>query len=91
MDLHRFTYQDKRGERAEVLPRLNRSALAREIGISRSQLSRILNGKIEPPTKTLRSMAVAMSASLDEVDEFLMSLKQRNKQRQSKSKRSRGK
>lgn len=88
MDLHKFVYHDKRGERAEVLPRLNRSALAREIGISRSQLSRILNGKIEPPTKTLRSMAVAMSASLDEVDEFLRSLKSK---KQSKSKRSRGK
>lgn len=84
MDLHRFTYADRRGERSDVLPRLNRSALAREIGISRSQLSRILNGKIEPPIKTLRCMAAAMSATLDEVDQFLKSLRTKSNQRRSK-------
>lgn len=77
MDLQRFTYQDKRGERADVLPRLNRSALAREVGISRSQLSRILNGRIEPPVKTLRRLAVVLQGSLDEVDGWLKGLRAR--------------
>lgn len=75
MDLNRFAYQDSRGERSEVLPELNRSALAREIGVSRSQLSRILSGKSEPPMRTLRGMAVVLGATLDEVDQFLKSLK----------------
>lgn len=75
MDLSRFAYQDKRGERSDVLPRLNRSELARACGISRSELSRILNGKVEPPVKTLRKIANALNASLDEVDRLLKELK----------------
>lgn len=83
IDLHRFIYHDKRGERANVLPRLNRSALAREVGVSRSQLSRILSGKIEPPVKTLRRLAEVLSASLDEVDKFLKSLRGKAEGRES--------
>jgi transcriptional regulator with XRE-family HTH domain len=75
MDLHKYKYQDKRGERSHVLPGLNRSALASAVGVSRSQLSRILGGKIEPPIKTLRGLARALGASLDEVDEFLKRLR----------------
>ncbi|PWT88246.1 MAG: hypothetical protein C5B54_10940 [Acidobacteria bacterium] len=74
----RFTmygYEDMRGERSRVMPDLNRSALAKDIGVSRSQLSRILNGKVDPPVKTLRLLADALEASLDEVDAWLKELK----------------
>lgn len=79
--LGKFTYQDSRGERADVLPNVNRSALAREMGCSRSQLSRILNGRIEPPLKMVRKLAAAMNMTMDEVDQFLKGLK--NKKRRS--------
>jgi plasmid maintenance system antidote protein VapI len=73
--LRRYYYHDARGERSEVLEELNRSALAMEIGIHRSQLSRILSGKIEPPTKTLRRMAEVLGSSLDEVDTWLRGIR----------------
>jgi transcriptional regulator with XRE-family HTH domain len=81
LNIHKFTYQDKRGERSRVLPGLNRSALASAVGVSRSQLSRILGGKIEPPIKTLRGLARALGASLDEVDEFLKGLRNEHERR----------
>lgn len=75
MDFGKYTYQSKQGQRAERLPHVNRSALARAMGVSRSQLSRILNGQIEPPMKMVRKLADALDASLDEVDEFLKKLR----------------
>jgi len=78
VNLNKFKYKDKRGERADILPKLNRSALARGMDISRSQLSRILNGRVEPPVKTLRKMAEVLDATLDEVDEWLRELKGEN-------------
>ena len=79
MRTHKFKYVDDRGERANAMPELNRSALAREAGISRSQLSRILNGRIEPPVETLRKIAVAMDATMDETDAWLRRLRGRAK------------
>jgi transcriptional regulator with XRE-family HTH domain len=71
MRFDKYAYEDKRGERSDVLPRLNRSALAREIGVSRSQLSRIFAGSLTPPLHTLQKLAGALDATLDEMVEFL--------------------
>ena len=42
MDLSKYTYTDKRGERADKLPRLNRSALAKEMDACVDALSPLL-------------------------------------------------
>lgn len=52
------------------------------MGISRSQLSRILLGNITPPLKTLEKLAQALGAGLDETVEFLR--KQKTKQTERK-------
>jgi len=81
INTYKYQYDDERGERSGVLPEVNRSALSRDTGISRSQLSRILSGKVEPPLKTLRVLADALEASLDEVDDWLKELRVRTRQR----------
>ena len=79
MNLHKFKYADPRGERADTLPDVNRSELARQVGVSRSQLSRILGGRTEPPVRVLRALAVAWDASLDDVDRMLKALRKKKK------------
>ena len=75
MNLARFRYRDKRGGRSDALSHVNRSALARQAGVSRSHMSRILSGQVEPPLKTLRAIAQAVNATIDEVDKWLRGLK----------------
>lgn len=75
MNLTRFKYEDSRGERSHTLPNLNRSALAKELHISRSHLSLIFNGKRNPTMDLLRKLSTALHMSLDETDQFLKRLK----------------
>lgn len=78
MDFSKYRYTSNQGQRAQRLPDVNRSALARHMGVSRSQLSRILNGEIDPPLKMVRKLADALGVGLDEMDQWLKKLRNGN-------------
>jgi transcriptional regulator with XRE-family HTH domain len=67
----RFPHTVTRGARSEHAPKLNRSALARKIGISRAHMSNILSGKTVPTVLTLRKIARALQVSLDQAYTFV--------------------
>lgn len=75
MNLNQFRYEDGRGERSQTLSNLNRSALSKVTGISRSQLSRILSGKANPTMEVLRKLSIALNMNIDDTDQFLKRLK----------------
>lgn len=74
MNTAKFKHTDPRGERAKVAPDINRSELARSIGVGRAHLSRIMSGKIRPNVDTLRKLACALGTNLDGADRFLNGL-----------------
>jgi len=71
MNMRNCRHTDPRGERSDIRPEINRSELARQIGVGRSHMSRILRGQIKPTVKTLRKLAVVLGTNLDGADRFL--------------------
>lgn len=77
LNLGKYGYKDKRGDRGHVLAGVNRTALAKALGMSRTEVSGILNGRVTPPWKTVRRFAEVLGVSLDEIDVWLRGLKSR--------------
>lgn len=73
--LGKFGYKSNRGERSKVLSRVNRSELARALGVHKSYASKILSGDAQPGIKVMRRMAEVFGCSVDDVDAWLVGLK----------------
>jgi transcriptional regulator with XRE-family HTH domain len=55
----------KQGVKPKFMPEINRSKLAKDIGITRAHMSRIFSGKVYPGMKILSKLAKALGCSLD--------------------------
>lgn len=74
MNIKKFNQTVTRGNVPKVLPKLNRSALARASGLSRVQVSRILSGQTKAGLKALTGLARALDTNLDGVVKFIASI-----------------
>jgi transcriptional regulator with XRE-family HTH domain len=62
----------KSGNRSKFAPELNRSEVARRVGVTRSHMSLIMSGKIKPTTDTLVKLGKVLGMeSVDQVMRFL--------------------
>ncbi len=77
MNISKFKREGVSGVRSQFLPQLNRSALGREIGVTRAHISRILSGQQAPSIETMRKLSKALDMTLDEVDKWLYRIRER--------------
>jgi len=79
--LDRYKHTDARGDRSTVLPSVNLSRLARDVGINRGHMSLVINGRIVAGRELLFKLAKALDGSVEEVDRWLHRLKAKNDRR----------
>lgn len=58
-----------------ALERMSGNQLCRKSGASRSTISRLLNGERNPSVKMLRLIADTLDVSMDDLDQYLRSIK----------------
>ena len=74
-ELGRFGYKSNRGERSRILKQVNRSELARVLGVHKSYASKILGGSAQPGIAVMRRMGEVFGCTVDEVDQWLGGLR----------------
>lgn len=81
LGLGRFGYTSNRGERSKVLAQINRSELARVLGVHKSYASKILSGGANPGIVVMRRMAEVFGCTVDEVDRWLAGIRDKGKRK----------
>jgi DNA-binding XRE family transcriptional regulator len=79
MNIKPYKRTTNRGTKPNTLPGLNRSALAKDIGISRVCVSRVLGGYCRPRLEAASKIAKALSMSLDGLFKMLEGIKAKRK------------
>lgn len=68
-----------RGARSRVLPDVNRSELARRLGIGRSYVSKVLSGSVSPGVEMLEGLAREFGVSMEEMNHRLKTVREGRK------------
>lgn len=82
INLDRFKHENAAGIRSELLPDVDLTLLAKEVGIARTYLSHLVHGRFEPGKKTLMQFAERVSrgqrrVTFEEADRWFKDLRVR--------------
>ena len=68
MKTSHVTYRTGRGPRSSEFKEVNRSEVARKLGVSRSHISRILSGNVDPSVEVLDKLSRLLRISMGQLN-----------------------
>lgn len=88
MKTNHVRHDDPRGARSPVLPDINRSEVARQVGMSRAHMSKVLAGKARPSADTLIALAKLFGMDVEVLNRKLKEIADSSSSGSSKNSRS---
>jgi transcriptional regulator with XRE-family HTH domain len=67
MKTSHVSYPSGKGSRSKVFPEINRAEVARQLDITRSHVSKILSGHVEPSSDILLRLAAVLGIRAEEL------------------------